>query len=102
MEGKENTVESFTEVLCRGFPKSKLTAVYRYCRTSHRRLLSLQAGSRFGVTLTETFIDTLVSCKLSFWIAKRRLNFPVAFFVEAVLFIFKKEENKIPAIQQTV
>ena len=50
MEGKENTVESFTEVLCRGFPKSKLTAVYRYCRTSHRRLLSLQAGSRFGVT----------------------------------------------------
>lgn len=26
----------------------------------------------------------------------------MAFFVEAVLFIFKKEENKIPAIQQMV
>ena len=26
----------------------------------------------------------------------------MAFFVEAVLFIFKKEESKIPAIQQMV
>ena len=40
--------------------------------------------------------------QIIFWIAKRRLNFQVAFFVEAVLFIFKKEENKIPAIQQMV
>lgn len=69
-------------------------------------MLGLRLAAQPPITpsapLTETFIDTLVSCKLSFWIAKRRLNFPVAFFVEAVLFIFKKEENKIPAIQQMV